>query len=119
MEQEPIRNIELLPKRLATAIETSGLTQKEVAERADISTVQLYKYLHGETLPGSPALARLADALIVTADFLLGRADTSKLTPLELKREIDHLTAQKGLLVREIGRMRKADGMIRQILDNL
>lgn len=50
-----------------------GLTQEELAELARLNRVTVAKYESGKVEPGAQALSRIADALDVTVDELLGR----------------------------------------------
>ena len=50
-----------------------GLTQHELARRADVPTISVSHFETGHRFPTSESLSRLADALGVSADYLLGR----------------------------------------------
>jgi transcriptional regulator with XRE-family HTH domain len=50
-----------------------GLTQEELARKADVPTVSVSHFETGHRFPNAESLRRLADALGVSADFLLGR----------------------------------------------
>lgn len=60
-------------KALRKARESSGLTQEDAADRAGISAEFYARMERGRTLPSVPTLVRLAEALGVSADELLGR----------------------------------------------
>jgi len=66
--------ISLLGKRVLLRRRDLRLTQKELAERTGISANTIARLERGgvQDLRGS-AIARLADALDVSADYLLGR----------------------------------------------
>ena len=59
--------------RLRQYREQQNLSQDELAELASIHRVTLSRYESGRVEPGAQALARIADALGVTTDILLGR----------------------------------------------
>lgn len=50
-----------------------GLNQEQLAELARLNRVTIAKYESGKVEPGAQALTRIADALEVTVDELLGR----------------------------------------------
>ena len=50
-----------------------GLNQDQLAEMACLNRVTVAKYESGKVEPGAKALGRIADALEVTVDVLLGR----------------------------------------------
>ena len=50
-----------------------GLTQDELARKADVPTVSVSHFETGHRFPNAESLRRLADALGVSADYLLGR----------------------------------------------
>ena len=52
-----------------------GLKQEELAELASLNRVTVAKYESGRVEPGAQALARIADALEVSTDVLLGRSE--------------------------------------------
>lgn len=52
-----------------------GLSQDQLAELASLNRVTVAKYEAGRVEPGAQALGRLADALDVSVDELLGRVD--------------------------------------------
>ena len=61
--------------------EQRNLSQDELAELASIHRVTLSRYESGRVDPGAQALARIADALGVTTDMLLGRENGSEKPP--------------------------------------
>ena len=50
-----------------------GYNQEQLAELASLNRVTIAKYESGKVEPGAQALLRIADALEVTVDELLGR----------------------------------------------
>lgn len=52
-----------------------GLNQDQLAELASLNRVTVAKYESGRVEPGAQALSRIADALEVSTDVLLGRSD--------------------------------------------
>lgn len=64
--------------RLRFAREARQLTQSELAQRANLQPSAVSHFETGGRAPSFDNLKRLADALDVTTDFLLGRADDMK-----------------------------------------
>lgn len=62
-------------KRIAEFRKGRGLNQDELAELAALNRVTVAKYETGRVEPGAQALGRIADALEVTTDELLGRLE--------------------------------------------
>lgn len=56
-----------------------GLNQDQLAELACLNRVTVAKYESGKVEPGAKALCRIADALDVTVDMLLGRVPPEQL----------------------------------------
>lgn len=50
-----------------------GLNQDQLAELASLNRVTIAKYESGKVEPGAQALSRIADALEISVDALLGR----------------------------------------------
>lgn len=67
-----MKKIELFKNRLAQSIEESQLTQKEIAEKAGISTSLLNKYLKGVSEAGNHKLLLISNALNVNPVWLMG-----------------------------------------------
>jgi transcriptional regulator with XRE-family HTH domain len=49
------------------------MTQEELARKADVPTISVSHFETGHRFPNAESLRRLADALGVSADYLLGR----------------------------------------------
>ncbi|MBQ8087896.1 MAG: helix-turn-helix transcriptional regulator [Clostridia bacterium] len=62
-------------KRLREVRQTREIMQEQLAEMADISRVMIGRYETTDQLPALDTLVRIADALGVSADYLLGRTD--------------------------------------------
>lgn len=62
-------------KRIAELRKARGLNQEQLSELALLSRVTIAKYESGRVEPGAQALSRIADALEVTTDVLLGRSE--------------------------------------------
>ena len=62
-------------KRIAELRKEHGLNQEQLSELALLSRVTIAKYESGRVEPGAQALSRIADALEVTTDVLLGRSE--------------------------------------------
>lgn len=59
-------------ERIKTIMKDQGLTQKELATRANITEASMSKYLSGERTPRIDVVVNLANALNVTVDDLIG-----------------------------------------------
>lgn len=59
-------------RRLRVVAADRDIKLKTIADEAGIDHTHIYKYAHGENLPTAYALAKLAVALGVDANYLLG-----------------------------------------------
>lgn len=66
---------EAFPERLRMARTTRKLSQEDLAKRANFQPSAISHFETGARKPSFDNLRRLADALEVTTDFLLGRVD--------------------------------------------
>lgn len=66
---------DVFPARLRAAREKRGLTQGELAKRAGLQMSAISHFETGTRKPSFENLRRLADALDVTTDYLLGRSE--------------------------------------------
>ena len=62
-------------ERIKRIRQQRGLSQDQLAELASLNRVTIAKYESGKVEPGAQSLGRIADALEVSADDLLGRSD--------------------------------------------
>jgi transcriptional regulator with XRE-family HTH domain len=62
---------EFLGKRIKEARKRSKLTQENLAEKVNISTVYLGEIERGNKMPSIPVFIAIAEALGVSCDFLL------------------------------------------------
>ena len=60
-----------IQKNLKEAIETSGIKQKELAEKLNIKPTQISAYKNGRKMPSIETLANLCVILKVTADEIM------------------------------------------------
>jgi transcriptional regulator with XRE-family HTH domain len=76
-------------KRLRQIREERGLTRDELAEKVDIGPMQIMRYELGQSDTTGDSLARIAKALGISTDYLLGLVDepapqsSGDLRPLE------------------------------------
>lgn len=86
------------PERLRLARTTRGYSQEGLAERAGLQPSAISHFETGARKPSFDNLRRLADALSVTTDFLIGRVDemqavaTDVATADRIHRHLDRLT---------------------------
>ena len=94
--KESIRLTDVFPERLRTAREKRGLNQGDLAKRAGLQGSAISHFETGARKPSFDNLRRLADALDVTTDYLLGRVtDTEALAGADrLHRHLDRLTTE-------------------------
>lgn len=85
----------MFPGRLRAAREKRGLNQGELASRAGLQASAISHFETGTRKPSFDNLRRLADALEVTTDYLLGRVTDSQVLAGadKLYRDLDRLTA--------------------------
>lgn len=88
----------MLSDRLKYLRSTRDLTQRDLAEKINVTSGAVGMYESGKRFPNNEVLNRIADYFNVTADYLLGRTDNpsqivqedNKLT--ELLKDLDMLT---------------------------
>ncbi len=96
-------------KRLRELREEHGYSRRELAEKIDVAERQLVRYEQGDNDATADVLARIAKALGVSSDYLIGLSDQAApqlnhdLTPDEVaiiaaRRRGDYKAAMKTLL---------------------
>ena len=99
-------------ERLREVRQIRDITQEQLAEMADISRVMVGRYETTDQLPALDTLVRIADALGISTDYLLGRTDAmdapftgNYVAPPEPSRDAQKLpknVAELKMLIREI-----------------
>lgn len=74
-------------ERILKLREAVGLTQEQLAERADVRAQAIWRYEHGWNKPGAETVLKLADALGTTTRFIM--LGTSAATPDLVDEAID------------------------------
>ena len=94
VESAPDREL-VFPGRLRAARENRRLSQGDLASRAGLRRSAISHFETGTRKPSFDNLRRLADALEVTTDYLLGRvSDSQALAGADrLHRHLDRLSA--------------------------
>ena len=64
-----------IQKRLREAIEQSGYTQTDIAQKIGVSEQTVSKYMRRNVFPALDTLAKLCAVLDVSADEILGLTD--------------------------------------------
>ena len=88
---------EIFPKRLKTARLLRDLSQSELAQKAGLQAASVSHFETGLRKPSFDNLKRLADALTITTDYLLGRSesmDSSNLEGIKLFRHYSRLPTE-------------------------
>lgn len=84
--------------RISYLLNKNGITQKELADRINVSESVVSRYISGEREPKANVLANIATALRTTSDYLLGIEDDNFSQP-RIKRMIarnaDNMTAEE------------------------
>ena len=69
----PVSPSEIFPQRLKAARDLRGYSQEQLAERSGLQASAISHFETGNRKPSFDNLKRLADALGVSTDYLLGR----------------------------------------------
>ena len=101
---------DLFPERLRFARTTRQLSQDGLAKRADLQASAISHFETGSRKPSFDNLRRLADALDVTTDYLLGRVNDMQAVG-DVDRVHRHLE-QMSTTDREI-----AEGFLKMLVD--
>src|SRR5262249_15007857 len=74
---------DILPERLKAFREMRGLTQGELGGKAGMAAASVSHFETGQRVPTLDSLVKLADALAVSLDALLGRASEERAPKLD------------------------------------
>jgi transcriptional regulator with XRE-family HTH domain len=94
---------DIFPERLRAARGLRGYSQGDLAERAKMPPSSIAHFESGSRKPSFETLRRLANALEVTTDYLLGRVDQPSLAEAgdPLFREVGKLTGRDRELAKD------------------
>lgn len=94
--------------RLREARTAKGLSQSKLAKLVEVHVTNISRYERGENKPTSQVLSKLADALGVSADFLMSGTNDEVAQAalidkklLEQFKKVEDLPADKKLLIME------------------
>lgn len=59
-------------KRIVELLDKRGMTRKELAQKAGVTQATISHYIKGNRSPKGETIARIADVLNTTTDYLLG-----------------------------------------------
>lgn len=98
---------EIFRERLRAARDLRGLSQGELAGRANMPPSSIAHFETGSRKPSFDTLRKLANALEVTTDYLLGRTDDPALAESgdPLYRDVGKLTARDRELAKDFLKM--------------
>lgn len=98
---------DLFPKRLKAAREFRNWNQSELAGKANMPPSSIAHFESGSRKPSFDTLRRLANALEVTTDYLLGRVDDPTLAQAAdpLFRDVGKLTGNDRELAKDFLKM--------------
>ncbi len=85
----------IFPKRLKKVRELRGFSQADLAKKSGLQSTAISHFETGGRAPSFDNLRKLADALNVATDYLLGRSDELKLAGPEtdsLFRDLEKLS---------------------------
>ena len=94
---------ELFRERLRAARDMRGWSQGELAQKAEMPPSSIAHFETGSRKPSFDTLRRLANALEVTTDYLLGRVEESNLATSAdpLYRDVGKLTGNDRQLAKD------------------
>jgi len=97
----------IFPARLRAARDLRGYSQGVLAERAKMPPTSIAHFESGSRKPSFDTLRRLANALEVTTDYLLGRVDHPSLAEAgdPLYRDVGKLTGRDRELAKDFLKM--------------
>ena len=102
-------SMNIFSTRLKIAREKAGLTQKELAEKLDIPPQMINRYENSDTEPRIGFVAKTAQILGVSADFLIG---VKAMNETDLMHSVMLEASKAGNMIfrANVGKVRMADG---------
>ena len=105
MEKKPDNN--MMGERIREILERKGMSQKELAIKAEITEAAVSHYIKGDRVPRSTVLARIATAMGTSSEYLLdgipsgGKEELGYAKKL-IARNVEQMTRKEKLELIEI-----------------
>ena len=74
-------------ERLSGLLNDKRMSQKELAVKAGVTEAAISHYIKGDRIPRASVLARIADILETTSDYLMSKEDKIKIMSILLRNE--------------------------------
>ena len=104
--------LSIFSSRIKAAMEKQQMSQKQLAIKANVTESAMSYYVNGERIPRSDILSRIAAALGVSTDYLLG-TDTDPVDDGQLKY------LQRGLGKLNPEQLDKAEKLLKTVFDDI
>jgi len=89
-------------ERLSGLLKEKGMQQQALAQKAGVTEASVSHYIKGDRVPRASVMARIADALGTTSEFLMNGTEPDS------KKEVAHA---KRLIARNVMQMTKEEKM--------
>ena len=89
-------------ERLSELLKEKGMQQQALAQKAGVTEAAVSHYVKGDRVPRASVMARIAEALGTTSDYLMNGAEPDS------KNEVAHA---KRLIARNVKQMTKEEKM--------
>lgn len=93
---------ETFGERLLDLLKEKGMQQQALAQKAGVTEAAVSHYIKGDRVPRASVMARIADALGTTSEFLMNG------TEMDSKKEVAYA---KRLIARNVKQMTKEEKM--------
>lgn len=70
-------------------LQKQNISQRELANRTDVTEVSISRYCKGQRSPNADTIAKIVDELHVNADYLLGRESVESVTIQDVIQQLD------------------------------
>ena len=107
-------NMSVFSDRIVALMNSKGLSQKELAEKIDVTESAMSYYVKGVRTPRSDVLIRMARELGTTTDYLLGTSDVVQSAE---NKELLYLQRNLGKLDSE--KLKKAEALLKTVFDDI
>ena len=84
-------------QKIEEILESSNMTQKELAKKAGVTEATISRYLSGARSPRGEILSKIASILGVSTDYLLGNSDIKYSPDNDLLNKKDEKDIEKAL----------------------
>jgi transcriptional regulator with XRE-family HTH domain len=105
----------IFSERISLLLAEKKLSQKELADKADVTESAMSYYVKGERTPRGEVLSKIANALNTSTDYLLGNSPNN----ISNNDNGTLMYLQRNLRKLDVENLKKAESLLKTVFDDI